>query len=114
MSLLLVVSGVETFNWVVSCLISGLGTVVRVLLTDGALLAEIMVLMRMNSMERPFKKLVLIFLLADVMTGMCLGYLGELAYTLVIIGLSLAVALSCLGIGLLVDFSVVTWFNYIQ
>jgi hypothetical protein len=114
MSLLLITTGVDTFNWIMHCIFSGMLTVVRVLLTDGAIMAQIMVLMRMNSMYRPFKRLLLVFVVSDILAGLVLSYLGQLAYTLVIIGLSMAVALSCLGVGLLVDFSVVTWFNYIQ
>jgi hypothetical protein len=88
--------------------------IIRALLTDGALVGEVIVLNRMNHAFHPFRKILAIFLMFDLVIGLLLWFIGEMAYTLLIIGLSTGVALMGLGIGLAVDFSVATWFNYIM
>lgn len=113
-SMMLVVSGSDTYSWALQKIWTGLVLLMRALVTDGAIVAQGIVLNRMNTYYRPFKRMLLTFLLADVFIGLGLWYFGELAYTLLIMGVSVAVALGCLGIGLMVEFSVGTWFNYIQ
>jgi hypothetical protein len=76
--------------------------------------AQVAVLSRMNNPFQPFKKTMVGFLLFDMMIGIVLWYIGEIAYTIVIISLSMGIGLTCLGIGLLIDFSMATWYNYIQ
>mgnify|MGYP000939287730 CR=1 FL=1 len=114
LSLMLVVSGSDNFSWALQKICTALLVIFRGLLTDGALVAQGVVLNRMNTYYRPFKRTLITFVVADILAGIVLWYLGEMAFTLLIIGVSLFVALSCLGIGLLVEFSIATWFNYIQ
>jgi hypothetical protein len=114
LSILLVTNGNENFNWMMQKAWSTIIIIIRALLTDGALVGEVIVLNRMNHAFHPFRKILAIFLMFDLVIGLLLWFIGEMAYTLLIIGLSTGVALMGLGIGLIVDFSVATWFNYIM
>ena len=114
LSLFLVVAGVDTFNGMIQGVWTVLTTAFRVLLTDGALASQFITLCRMRTDHSPFKKLLFAFILSDLLAGLCLYYFGQLGLTFAIIALSVGGALICVGTGLLVDYSVATWFNYIQ
>lgn len=88
--------------------------VFRALLIDGAISIQFIVLNNSSNRKSTFHRLIVIFLLMDLIALMGIYLIGDLALTMYIIGISLITAGAAVFVGMIVAFSVSTWFDYIK
>lgn len=113
-SLLLVYSGNEFFNTTISYGWRILVGILRAVAIDGAIAVQFMILTQNSHRRNQFRRLAVLFAIMDIIALIVIYLIGDLAMTFYIIGLSLATAGVSVGIGMMVEFSVATWFQYIR
>ena len=106
--------GSEAFDAAVAyCFKVCLG-VLRAFAIDGAIAVQLVVLNHNAHRRNNLRRLGLLFLGMDLLALFVLYLIGDLAVTMYILGVSLMVAGVVGWVGISVEYSVNTWFNYIR
>ena len=112
--ILLVSNGSKGFSGIMDYILTIFMGVLRTVAVDGGIAIQFAILNHNRYRRSAFKKLLYLFLGLDLVTLVMIHLVGDLAITMFIIGVSLVIGGVSMGLGVLVEFSVSTWFNYIR
>lgn len=113
-SLALAYSGNEAFNKAISYSFKICLGILRAFAIDGAITIQLIVLNHTSNRRANVKRLGMFFLAMDLLALLVIYLIGDLHITLLILGISLMVAGAAGLLGIMVEYSVNTWFNYIR